>query len=254
MLDRLRAYWDAQPCNLKHSPLKPGTLEYFEQVRERKYFVEPHIPGFADFEHWRGKRVLDFGCGLGTMALSFAEVGAKVTCIDFSEEAIKLAVRNFRVHDLSGEFHRMNIEEHIPYLPQFDLVFSFGVLHHTPNPERAIARAHTYLKPDGEFRLMVYHKWSAKALLVGLGLMQPEAQGGCPLARTYTKRQIRDMLETIGFRVVSMQVDHIFPWRAKDYKQYRYIKALPWRLMPVRLFRWFEKHFGWHLLVVAVKD
>jgi SAM-dependent methyltransferase len=254
MIDDLRAYWDAQPCNANHSNAEPSSLEYFEQVRRRKYFVEPHIPDFAQFQRWRGKRVLDLGCGLGTMAVDFALAGADVTALDFSSESLFLVAQNFRRHDLNGLLVNANIEERLVYLSGFDLVFAFGVLHHTPRPERAIANAYHYLKPGGEFRLMVYHKWSTKAAAVALGLARPEAQAGCPLARTYTRRGVRRLLKRAGFRVISMRVDHIFPWRIADYKAYRYVKARPWRWLPARAFRWLEKHLGWHLLVVARKD
>ena len=65
-IDRVRDYWNARPCNLRHSPATVGTRQYFDEVEARKYFVEPHIPGFAQFQRWSGKRVLEIGCGLGT--------------------------------------------------------------------------------------------------------------------------------------------------------------------------------------------
>jgi hypothetical protein len=46
----VRDYWNNRPCNIRHSTAEIGTQEYFDQVEARKYFVEPHIPGFAEFE------------------------------------------------------------------------------------------------------------------------------------------------------------------------------------------------------------
>src|SRR5947207_1828450 len=65
-LERVREYWDQRPCNVRHSLKPPGTREYFDEVEARRYFVEPHIPAFADFGRWVGKRVLEIGCGIGT--------------------------------------------------------------------------------------------------------------------------------------------------------------------------------------------
>ncbi|MCS6894612.1 MAG: class I SAM-dependent methyltransferase, partial [Bacteroidia bacterium] len=62
-IDNVQKYWDNRPCNIRHSPKPVGTREYFDEVEKRKYFVEPHIPRFAEFPRWKGKKVLEIGCG-----------------------------------------------------------------------------------------------------------------------------------------------------------------------------------------------
>jgi hypothetical protein len=55
-IEKVQEYWDRRPCNLFHSNAERGTRLYFDEVERRKYFVEPHIPGFASFPDWKGKR------------------------------------------------------------------------------------------------------------------------------------------------------------------------------------------------------
>src|SRR5260370_10290703 len=95
-------YWDARPCNGRHSPIDVGTREYFDQVKARRYFVEPPIPAFAEFQRWRGCKVLEIGCGIGTDTMNFARAGAKVTAVDLSAKSLELARRDAGGHGFRG--------------------------------------------------------------------------------------------------------------------------------------------------------
>ena len=99
-IDNVREYWNRRPCNIRHSTEPVGTRTYFDQVEARKYFVEPHIPGFAQFERWAGKRVLEVGCGIGTDTMNFARAGAQVTAVDLSSASLDLARRRAEVFGL----------------------------------------------------------------------------------------------------------------------------------------------------------
>jgi ubiquinone/menaquinone biosynthesis C-methylase UbiE len=250
-IDDVLAYWNRRPCNLRHSAKEVGTKEYFDEVEQRKYFVEPHIPGFAQFERWKGKRVLEVGCGLGTDAVNFARAGADYHAVELSEVSMNLAKKRFEVFGLSGNFVLTKGEELAQFFPvqSFDLVYSFGVIHHTPEPVEIVRQMRKVIKPDGELRLMVYAKNSWKDAMIEAGFDQPEAQTGCPVAYTYTLEQARQLLE--GFEITSLEQDHIFPYVVEKYVKYE-SEPQPWfGAMPEDMFRALEKRFGWHLLIKA---
>ncbi len=266
--DRVRDYWNSRPCNVRHSTLPVGSREYFEAVAERKYFVEYHIPEFADFDRWRGKRVLEVGCGLGTATVSFALAGAEVTAVDMSTESLALARKNAETRGVADRvtFLEADAEDLSKYVnPEpYDLVYSFGVIHHTPHPERAIREMRRFLAPGGALKLMVYSRWSAKVMRIvledGHGRFwdhaelvanASEAQSGCPVTYTYSRRSGHRFVEEAGFAVDDVHADHIFPYRIPDYVQYRYVKRFPMNVLPYRATRALEHALGWHLCISA---
>ena len=270
-VDAVREYWNRQPCNIRHSPKPLGSREYFDEVEARKYFVEPHIPGFADFARWRGKKVLEIGCGIGTDTINFARHGATVTVAELSDESLKVAEQRARVFGLEDRisFFHGNGEELTTFLPDdtFDLVYSFGVIHHSPRPERMIEQATHYLHPGSTLKVMVYNRRSWKVLWMVLKYgrgdfrktqkliaERSEAQFGSPVTYAYTRRELREMLEQHGFRVTDTFVDHIFPWSIPDYVEYRYVKRWYFRWIPQPLFRKLERVLGWHLCATAIYE
>src|SRR4029450_3521843 len=142
-VEDVQRYWDARPCNIRHSPKPVGSKEYFDEVEARKYLVEPHIPAFAEFDRWSGKRVLEVGCGIGTDSINFARAGAELTAVELSSESLRIAEQRADVMRVADRirFVQANAEELTSALDNqpYDLVYSFGVVHHTPHPERALA-------------------------------------------------------------------------------------------------------------------
>ena len=271
-IDRVREYWNSRPCNLRHSPEPVGTRAYFDQVEARKYLVEPHIPVFAEFNRWAGKRVLEVGCGLGTDTMNFARAGAQVTAVDLSSASLALARQRAEVFGLQDRitFIEANAERLSEFVEpaHYDLVYSFGVIHHTPHPERALDQIRRYFTgPQTTLKLMVYYRWSWKVFAIVVKeaygafwrldevvARNSEAQTGCPVTYTYTKTSLRRWLESTSFAVDDMFVDHIFPYRVADYVQYRYVKGFPFNVLPGAASRALERRLGWHLCVTAHAD
>ncbi len=268
-IQKVQEFWDRRPCNICHSSKEVGTRDYFDEVEARKYFVEPHIPRFAEFERWQGKRVLEIGCGIGTDTINFARNGALVTAVELSRRSLDVARQRAKVYQLETRirFYHANAEELTQVVPiePYDLVYSFGVIHHTPAPERVLGQIPRYVRPGSTVKIMVYHRYSWKVLWIVLKFGKgrfwqvsklvarySEAEEGCPVTLTFTKMELQELLARYSFKVTEMWVDHIFPYRISDYVEHRYKKVWYFRWMPQSLFRWMERRWGWHLCVTAV--
>lgn len=252
--NRIKRYWNNQPCNIKHGSSEPGSLEFFQEVSSRRFRVEPHIPEFAGFHLWQGQRVLEIGPGIGSDAAEFSRNGAEYYGIDYSDESVRLAQRRFEVEGLEGQFICGNASNPEVYknLPEMDLVYSYGVIHHFPAIEQIIDNVHCILKPGGEFRFMVYAKNSWKQAMINKGIDQYEAQSGCPYAKSYTYNDIFHLLDH-KFEIVRLRQDHCFMYNVAAYKQGRY-ELEPWfAAMPDAMRDAVREYLGWHLLVKAKK-
>lgn len=266
-IEDVRDYWNNRPCNIRHSPKDIGSREYFDEVERRKYFVEPHIPFFAEFERWEGKRVLEIGCGIGTDTMNFARAGATVTAVDLSDESLQVARRRAEVFGLQDRitFIQANAEFLSEFVPveTYDLVYSFGVIHHTPRPDNVIREIRKYMGMHSELRIMVYNRHSWKVLWIllkyGKGAIwkldemvakYSEAQTGCPVTHSYSHYSVKKLLQ--GLNVTSSTAEHIFPYSIPEYKRYAYKKVWYFAILPAPIFRLLENIAGWHLCVTAI--
>jgi len=253
LVDKIKNYWNTQPCNVKHSMSEPGTEQYWNEVSERRFFVEPHLRDFASFHLWRGKRVLEIGSGIGSDAVEFARHGAEYVGIDLSAESVAMSKQRFELLGLEGEFHVMDgaDTESVAKLGKFDLVYSCGVLHHYPDMGTCLDNIRDALVPNGEFRMLVYAKNSWKYAMIQKGLDQFEAQAGCPYAKAYTKEEIYQLLNSRDLEVLRIRQDHNFMYNVPKYRQGEY-ELEPWfAAMPEEMRAAIKEYLGWHLLVKA---
>jgi len=265
-IEKIKGFWDRRPCNIRHSEAKVGTKKYFDQVEERKYFVEPHIPDFARFSKWKGKKVLEIGCGIGTDTINFARAGAKVTAIEISQKSLDLAKKRAKIFGLQNKikFYLANAEElsKIVQIEPYEFIYSFGVIHHTPHPEKVIKEVKKYCNQNTTVKIMIYYRYAWKVLWILLKFGESafwnldrliakhsEAATGSPVTYVYSKDQARKLLK--GFKILDMRIDHIFPYSIPEYKRYQYKKVWYFRYLPKEFFRRLETHFGWHLLITA---
>lgn len=156
--ERVRAFWQEHPCGTKFADAPEGSRRFFELVEQHRYQKEWHIPVAADFQSSKGLRVLEIGCGLGTDGAQFAEAGADYTGVDLTDAAVELARKRFELFGLPGKFRTADAEQLDFPDETFDVVFSHGVLHHTPDINSAVREIHRVLRPGGKAKVMLYHR------------------------------------------------------------------------------------------------
>lgn len=262
-MDAIRRFWNDRPCNIRHGTAPIGTREYFDQVEQRKYYVEPHIPEFAEFEKWNGKKVLEIGSGIGTDTINFMRAGADLTSIDLSDESVALAQKRAEVFGFDPSRITVQNAEEFSFPVKFDLVYSFGVIHHTPNPHAVIERAARHQDAGQELRIMLYSKISYKLFWAmhmndkwDMAAMDDtirefaEAQSGCPVASTWTFDQVKELLAPF-YEITSICKDHIFKWDVEKYVKHEYVVDDAWKDVTPENFRALENELGWHTLVKA---
>jgi ubiquinone/menaquinone biosynthesis C-methylase UbiE len=167
-------FWDAASCGEALYLTGEGAESYRKQAAQR-YELEPYIRAFANFDAAANREVLEIGVGLGADHQAFAEAGAVLSGIDLTERAISHTVQRFKTFGLKSSLQTADAEN-LPFADaSFDIVYSWGVLHHSPNTGRAIAEVYRVLRPGGTARIMIYQKhsivgwilWARYALLKG---------------------------------------------------------------------------------------
>jgi len=267
-VEAVKAYWDRKPCNSgwQFPGLSTGTKEWFEAVSDRRYKVEPHSYDFAGFASSSGLNVLEIGGGICTDSLSFALNGANITIVDLSTESLVLCRRRFELFGIKATIYQGSAMELSSFLPamKFDVIYSYGVIHHMPHPEKCMAQLRNFLKSDGQLRIMLYTKFSYKLFQVmhetrtwdfsrmdSMMAKHSEAQTGSPVTYTYTAEEATEMFARNGFEVTKIWKDHIFAYDLDEYKRGKLVVVPELRSMHPNSFQQMKKELGWHLLIYA---
>lgn len=253
-------YWNTQPCNIKYGKSPYGTIEFFNEITEKHYYVEPHIPTFAGFNDVEGKEILEIGCGIGTDAIEFCKSGAIYTGTDISDVSLDITRNRMNIFGFSDvTLKNIDLSE-VPseWREKFDLVYSWGVLHHDPNIETIISNVYELLRPEGTFKFMVYAKNSWKNAMIRGGFDQYEAQSNCPWAQTFTKQEILEILfpENLpkkSWKDVDISQDHCFMYNVDEYKKNNYVLEKWFEAMSPEMRLVIKKELGWHMLVSCTK-
>jgi ubiquinone/menaquinone biosynthesis C-methylase UbiE len=244
---RVREYWEQASCGTDATEQPKHTLPYFEEIEAFRYRVEPYIHSFAQFTRWRGKKVLEVGVGAGTDFLQFARAGARVHGVDLTNEAIENVRHRLALYGLEAEDLRQVNAEQIPHPSNsFDLVYSWGVIHHAENMEKVFSEIYRVCKPGGTIKIMVYnyasmhtwYMWMRHAVLAGKFRGPRWAVYNYQesyATKVYTERAIRRMLAPYKHSGLTF---HFWNQLVRDGARFEGIRKVLHRALP-KWSRWY---------------
>ena len=261
---RAREQWTRDPAGAVYGRAHEfGTRDFFDEVERHRY--EEYAPWMRDvmgFDQFAGKRLLEVGCGMGTDLLQFASGGAKVTGVDLTPRSVQTSRHHLELCGQTGDF-ALNDAERLPFADEsFDVVYSNGVLHHTPDTAGAVREIHRVLRPGGLARVMLYyrHSWNYwveitlhRGLLRGQLLRGKTAADimsryvevnegeGRPLVKVYSRRQARELFSM--FTEVKTEVRQL---TKGDF----YFLG---RLIPQSVLNMLGRRIGWNVIISARK-
>lgn len=218
-----------------------GGDEYFADLEAQRYRTHTHIIPWIQ-QMTPGREVLEIGCGIGMDSFQMASHGLKVTGVDLTEVAVETVRQRFSSKGLPGQFEVADATQLAFEDNRFDYVYSFGVLHHTQDTEKSIREVYRVLKPGGEARIMLYHRRSINEVVHRLtGVPFEDKDEACPVVRRFTVAEVRQMFAM--FSLVEVTQDYVY---GEGYGKV-------YHLTPGFLYRFLSRHFGWHLMIKAVK-
>ena len=244
---RVQSWWNSSPCCSKATTKLPETRQFYEEVDLYKDTYEPFTDGIADYALWKGKRVLEIGCGLGKDFSRFAAAGAKAIAIDMSYRSLELTKKRLEIFGLKGDFFFADGED-LPFKDNsFELIFSWGVIHHTPDTQKVIDEIYRCTKSDGgKVIIMLYGKHSFVNFKFNMRYLFKSNKAaqlaaytdgeGNPLSKVYSRKEARKMFS----RFKNIQIT------AYESKSTPYAKIF-------NIFKGLEKYFGWFMVIKAEK-
>lgn len=163
--DSVLAYWDKASCGTEFSDKEKHSREYYDELEQHRYHVEPEVFSFAQFARHHGQKLLEVGVGAGHDFTQWVRAGTEAHGIDLTEEGVEHVRKRLAVYGLEAKDIRKADCEALPYSDDtFDLVYSWGVIHHTPDTHQAFREIVRVCRPGGTCKIMVYHRYSLVAL------------------------------------------------------------------------------------------
>lgn len=242
----VQEFWNRNVCQTEFLKIEQrGSAEFFREAEQVRYKYHFYLPGVFDWiavEKPQGS-LLEIGCSMGTDLLQLARRGMQVTGIDLTEEGINLARKRFELYQIPATL-KVDDAENLSFPDgSFDVVYSFGVLHHTPNTQQSIDEVLRVLKPGGLAVIMLYNRNSLNYYIHRL-INQPfdgNRKDRCPIERTYTQAQVLELFR--NFKTVRVEIEYLL---TTGY-------GIVWDLVPKIIHRALGHLWGWHLVIKAYK-
>jgi ubiquinone/menaquinone biosynthesis C-methylase UbiE len=258
--ERVKQYWNQESCGTNITNKKKFSHDYFEEIEINRYMSEPDIFAFAQFTLFHGKKVLEIGVGAGTDFLQWIRAGAQAYGIDLTPEAIENTKSRLELYQLKAADLRVADAENLPYPDNFfDLVYSWGVIHHSPNTQRCLEEIIRVTRPGGSVKIMVYNRHSLYAayLYFRFAIMRgrpfqslntiiynhQESMG----TKAYTTEEIKTLLKKYPISLVLLQTsmyEHDMMFYRPSIK--RFVSFFS------RIFGWW--HLGWYMKIEFRRD
>lgn len=242
----VKDFWNRNVCQTEFIKAgERGSRQFFEEAEKIRYKYHFYLPLLFDeiSRKYAGGKLLEVGCGMGTDLLQLARRGMKTTGIDITEEGINLAKMRFGLYSIPAEL-KIDDAENLSFSDNsFDVVYSFGVLHHTPDTQKSIDEVLRVLKPGGSAIIMLYHRRSFNYIVHRI-LNAPfdgNRKDRCPIERTYTKKEVYQMFR--NFQDVSIDVQYFM---TTGY-------GIFWDILPTKMHQVLGHRWGWHLIIRGLK-
>ena len=244
-MESVKDFWEAHVNNEYYTDEERASEAYFSEIEQRRYRWHYHLRElFSSLEGSRGW-LLEVGCGIGVDSIQLARCGFDVTAVDLTENAIRVARQLAQQRGVTVDFRLGNAERLDFPDESFDAVYSFGVLHHTPDIEQAVAEVRRILRPGGTAYVMLYHRDSLVNLvhkLLRLPYESPrDREDHCPVVYTFSRRGAKRLFN--DFSVVSVRAEYPFTYG---------FGPLGSRL-PLPMRRALGRAIGWHLMITATR-
>lgn len=251
MIDAITNYWNHRIHDLEMTDHPVGTKAFFDDLDDYRFDKLHYLPKVVDFSAFRGRRLLEVGCGIGTDLVRFAKGGARVTGVDLAPTAIDLARKNFELNGVTADELRVANGEALPYADaSFEVVYGHGVIQYTADAPKLIRECYRVLTPGGTAIFMVYNRVSwlnALSKVMKVALEHEDA----PVLKKYSIAEFRQLLEP--FKEVQI-VPERFPVKSRLHKGW---KGIAFNTMFVGTFnalpRSWVRPLGWHLMAFCKK-